>query len=74
MTTKPGISPIAAAKLATLKPSFLLMPPDEALAFVTALRARRIKPAATLKTAKSKPAKAAKPKKPAKGEPADAVD
>lgn len=43
------ITPIASAKLASLRKPLLDFPPDEALAFVQALRTRRKRPQAPLK-------------------------
>ncbi len=61
-----SITPAASRKLASLKPDLLAMPPAEALTFIHALRARRLRPERPIKAPRAaalkKPAKPKKPK------------
>jgi hypothetical protein len=68
MTLTPGISSVAFEKLGTLRRDLLAMSPEEHLAFVETLRAKRIKPPVKEKKLKEpkppKPPKEPKEKKP----------
>lgn len=59
----PGISETAYRKLTEIKGDFLALSTEDRLAFVEALRARRIRPPAAVKVAKIKEPKPPKPPK-----------